>query len=183
MIDVLGPEKCRRRTTQENIAIVQQSFETGITVSLVVRQPVISLRKQYQEGSLTAAVAGEQVVSVAEVAATMKQIKELQRLHGKKRWRMTSLKKPLNMDGQKSGYRTRPYCPGMVVSFVSRCHWVSRAQLHVILRLIKYKIILSVYGECVKILLNKNGNKICRTYIECPTLLYQLQTLIGYKRL
>ncbi|STF44124.1 transposase [Escherichia coli] len=29
MIDVLGPEKRRRRTTQEKIAIVQQSFEPG----------------------------------------------------------------------------------------------------------------------------------------------------------
>ncbi len=34
MIDVLGPEKRRRRTTQEKIAIVQQSFEPGMTVSL-----------------------------------------------------------------------------------------------------------------------------------------------------
>ncbi|HBB1616472.1 TPA: transposase, partial [Escherichia coli] len=32
---VLGPEKRRRRTTQEKIAIVQQSFEPGMTVSLV----------------------------------------------------------------------------------------------------------------------------------------------------
>ncbi len=30
MIDVLGPEKRRRRTTQEKIAIVQQSFEPGM---------------------------------------------------------------------------------------------------------------------------------------------------------
>ncbi len=41
MIDVLGPEKRRRRTTQEKIAIVQQSFEPGMTVSC--SQPVISL--------------------------------------------------------------------------------------------------------------------------------------------
>jgi len=34
MIDVLGPEKRR----QEKIAIVQQSFEPGMTVSLVARQ-------------------------------------------------------------------------------------------------------------------------------------------------
>ncbi len=33
-----GPEKRRRRTTQEKIAIVQQSFEPGMTVSLVARQ-------------------------------------------------------------------------------------------------------------------------------------------------
>ena len=29
MIDVLGPEKRRRRTTQEKIAIVQQSLNQG----------------------------------------------------------------------------------------------------------------------------------------------------------
>ncbi len=39
MIDVLGPEKRRRRTTQEKIAIVQQSFER-MTVSLVARNTV-----------------------------------------------------------------------------------------------------------------------------------------------
>ena len=38
MIDVLGPEKRRRRTTQEKIAIVQQSFEPGMTVSHVAGQ-------------------------------------------------------------------------------------------------------------------------------------------------
>ena len=39
MIDVLGPEEAqRRRTTQEKIAILQQSFEPGMTVSLVARQ-------------------------------------------------------------------------------------------------------------------------------------------------
>lgn len=31
MIDVLGPEKRRRRSVQEKIAIVQQSFEPGMT--------------------------------------------------------------------------------------------------------------------------------------------------------
>ena len=38
MIDVLGSEKRRRRTTQEKIASVQQSFESGMTVSLAARQ-------------------------------------------------------------------------------------------------------------------------------------------------
>lgn len=55
MIDVLGPEKRRRRTTQEKIAIVQQSFEPGMTVSFVARQHGVAAsqlflwRKQYQE--------------------------------------------------------------------------------------------------------------------------------------
>ncbi len=38
MIDVLGPERRRRRTPQEKMAIVQQSFEPGMTVSMVARQ-------------------------------------------------------------------------------------------------------------------------------------------------
>ncbi|HCP5792645.1 TPA: transposase, partial [Escherichia coli] len=88
MIDVLGQEKRRRRTIQENIAIVQQSFEPRMTVSLVARQHGVAAsqlflwRKQYQEGSLTAVAAGEQVVPASELAAAMKQIKELQRLLG-----------------------------------------------------------------------------------------------------
>ncbi len=55
MIDVLGPEKRRRRTTQEKIAIVQQSFEPGMTVLLVARQHGVAAsqlflwRKQYRE--------------------------------------------------------------------------------------------------------------------------------------
>ncbi len=54
MIDVLGPEKRRRRSVQEKIAIVQQSFEPGMTVSLVARQHGVAAsqlflwRKQYQ---------------------------------------------------------------------------------------------------------------------------------------
>ncbi len=112
MIDVLGPEKRRRRTTQEKIAIVQQSFEPGMTVSLVARQHGVAASqlflwcKQYQEGSLTAVAAGEQVVPASELAAAMMQIKELQRLLGKKTMENELLKeskKPLNMDGQKSG--------------------------------------------------------------------------------
>lgn len=73
MIDVLGPEKRRRRTTQEKIAIVQQSFEPGMTVSLVARQHGVAAsqlflwRKQYQEGSLTAVAAGEQVVRLTRI--------------------------------------------------------------------------------------------------------------------
>ncbi|ENC33359.1 transposase family protein [Escherichia coli P0299438.9] len=109
MIDVLGPEKRRRRTTQEKIAIVQQSFEPGMTVSLVARQHGVAAsqlflwRKQYQEGSLTAVAAGEQVVPASELAAAMKQLKNSSACSAKKRWKMNSLKKPLNTGVQKSG--------------------------------------------------------------------------------
>lgn len=107
MIDVLGPEKRRRRTLQEKIAIVQQSFEPGMTVSLVARQHGVAAsqlflwRKQYQEGSLTAVAAGEQVVPASELASAMKQIKELQRLLGKKTMENELLKEAVEYGRQK----------------------------------------------------------------------------------
>ncbi|POR88057.1 IS3 family transposase [Shigella flexneri] len=141
MIDVLGPEKRRRRTTQEKIAIVQQSFEPGMTVSLVARQHGVAAsqlflwRKQYQEGSLTAVAAGEQVVPASELAAAMKQIKELQRLLGKKTMKNELLKEAVEYGrGKKVDSARALIARGWGVSLVSRCLRVSRAQLHVILR-------------------------------------------------
>ncbi|EFH0922059.1 IS3 family transposase, partial [Escherichia coli] len=141
MIDVLGPEKRRRRTTQEKIAIVQQSFEPGMTVSLVARQHGVAAsqlflwRKQYQEGSLTAVAAGEQVVPASELAAAMKQIKELQRLLGKKTMENELLKEAVEYGRAKKLDIARALIArGWGVSLVSRCLRVSRAQLHVILR-------------------------------------------------
>ncbi|HCB9839965.1 TPA: IS3 family transposase [Escherichia coli] len=141
MIDVLGPEKRRRRTTQEKIAIVQQSFEPGMTVSLVARQHGVAAsqlflwRKQYQEGSLTAVAAGEQVVPASELAAAMKQIKELQRLLGKKTMENEILKEAVEYGrGKKVDSARALIARGWGVSLVSRCLRVSRAQLHVILR-------------------------------------------------
>ncbi|EGM8205539.1 IS3 family transposase, partial [Escherichia coli] len=141
MIDVLGPEKRRRRTTQEKIAIVQQSFEPGMTVSLVARQHGVAAsqlflwRKQYQEGSLTAVAAGEQVVPASELAAAMKQIKELQRLLGKKTMENELLKEAVEYGrGKKVDSARALIARGWGVSLVSRCLRVSRAQLQVILR-------------------------------------------------
>ncbi|WP_172902634.1 IS3 family transposase [Escherichia coli] len=141
MIDVLGPEKRRRRTTQEKIAIVQQSFEPGMTVSLVARQHGVAAsqlflwRKQYQEGSLTAVAAGEQVVPASELAAAMKQIKELQRLLGKKTMENELIKEAVEYGrGKKVDSARALITRRWGVSLVSRCLRVSRAQLHVILR-------------------------------------------------
>ncbi|EGE4275838.1 TPA: IS3 family transposase, partial [Escherichia coli] len=127
--------------TQEKIAIVQQSFEPGMTVSLVARQHGVAAsqlflwRKQYQEGSLTAVAAGEQVVPASELAAAMKQIKELQRLLGKKTMENELLKEAVEYGrGKKVDSARALIARGWGVSFVSRCLRVSRAQLHVILR-------------------------------------------------
>ncbi|EFO2958584.1 TPA: IS3 family transposase, partial [Escherichia coli] len=121
--------------------IVQQSFEPGMTVSLVARQHGVAAsqlflwRKQYQEGSLTAVAAGEQVVPASELAAAMKQIKELQRLLGKKTMENELLKEAVEYGrGKKVDSARALIARGWGVSLVSRCLRVSRAQLHVILR-------------------------------------------------
>ena len=117
MIDVLGPEKRRRRTAQEKIAIVQQSLEPGMTVSVVARHHGVAAsqlflwRKQYQEGSLTAVATGEQVVPASELASAMKQIKELQRLLGKKTMEVELLKDAVDIRSQKKWIAHVPLCP------------------------------------------------------------------------
>ncbi|EEC7602893.1 transposase [Escherichia coli] len=91
---LLGQELRKRKTPQEKIAIIQQTMEPGMTVSHVARlhgiQPslLFKWKKQYLEGSLTAVAAGEDVVPASELAAAIKQIKELQRLLGKKSKRL-----------------------------------------------------------------------------------------------
>ncbi|ENB6578925.1 IS3 family transposase [Escherichia coli] len=141
MIDVLGPEKRRRRSVQEKIAIVQQSFEPGMTVSLVARQHGVAAsqlflwRKQYQEGSLTAVAAGEQVVPASELASAMKQIKELQRLLGKKTMENELLKEAVEYGRPKKVDSARALVAGgWRISLVSRCLRVSRAQQHAMAR-------------------------------------------------
>ncbi|MBB2983942.1 transposase-like protein [Paraburkholderia tropica] len=69
-IEVLTePERRRRRSVQERVAIVQETLEPGATVSAVARRhgvnpnQVFAWRKQYEDGSLAAVKAGEAVCS------------------------------------------------------------------------------------------------------------------------
>ncbi len=98
-----------------------KALQTGcvhITVSLVARQHGVAAsqlflwRKQYQEGSLTAVAAGEQVVPASELAAAMKQIKELQRLLGKKTMENELLKEAVEYGRAKKWIAHAPLLPG-----------------------------------------------------------------------
>lgn len=97
MVDVLGPEKRRRCSVQEKIAIVQQSFEPGMTVYLVARQYGVA--------------AAEQVVPASELASAMKQIKELQHLLDKKTMENELLKKAVEYGRQKKWIAHVPLLP------------------------------------------------------------------------
>jgi transposase len=90
-IEVLsGPERRRRWSTAEKLAIVQETYEPGVTVSIFARrhgiQPnqLFAWRKLAAQGALTATASQEEVVPAAEYRALQNQVNELQRLLGKK---------------------------------------------------------------------------------------------------
>ena len=90
-IEVLsGPERRRRWTTAEKVSIVQETYEADATVTIVARrhgiQPnqLFTWRKLAAQGALVATAAEEDVVPASEYRALQNQVRELQRLLGKK---------------------------------------------------------------------------------------------------
>jgi transposase len=101
--ELLGPERRRRWSAAEKIAMVAETYEPGTTVSLVARRHGIApnqlflWRKLAGQGALTAAGAGEEVVPASEYRAQQQQIRELQRLLGKKTLESEILKEALEV--------------------------------------------------------------------------------------
>ncbi|HFD2637204.1 IS3 family transposase [Klebsiella pneumoniae] len=133
---LLGQEVRKRRTAQEKIAIIQQTMEPGMNVSHVARlhgiQPslLFKWKKQYQEGSLTAVAAGEDVVPASELTAALKQVRELQRLLGKKTMEVEILKEAVEYgQSPKMDSASALVAKGRGIAQVSRTMGVSRAQL------------------------------------------------------
>src|SRR4051794_39428510 len=90
-IEVLdGPQRRRHWTASEKLSIDQETFVPDATVSLVARRPGVApnqlfrWRKLASQGALTATSAQEEVVAASEYRALQNQIRELQRLLGKK---------------------------------------------------------------------------------------------------
>lgn len=114
---LLGQEARKRKTPQEKIAIIQQTMEPGMNVSHVARlhgiQPslLFKWKKQYQEGSLTAVAAGEEVVPASELTAALKQVRELQRLLGKKTMEVEILKEAVEYGQSRKWIAHAPLLP------------------------------------------------------------------------
>jgi transposase len=98
-----GPERRRRRTPAEKLAIVAETQEPGVTVSLVARRHGIApnqlflWRRLASQGALTATGAEEPVVPASEYRSLQGQIRELQRLLGKKAMEAEILKEALEV--------------------------------------------------------------------------------------
>ena len=103
-IEVLsGPERRRRWSTAEKLAIIQEIYEPDATVSIVARrygiQPnqLFTWCKLATQGALTATAAEEEVVPASEYRALQNHVKELQRLLGKKTMEGEILKEALEI--------------------------------------------------------------------------------------
>ena len=87
---ITSVQRRRRWSTEEKVRIVEETYLPGNSVSLVARHHGIAAdqlftwRRLMARGALTAAGAGEQVVPASELRAAHQQIRELQRLLGKK---------------------------------------------------------------------------------------------------
>ena len=71
--------------------------------------------KQFQKGSLTAITAGEDVVPASELAAAIKQIRELQRLLGKKTMENEILKEAVEYGRAKKWIAHAPLLLGTTI--------------------------------------------------------------------
>ena len=118
-VDVLThPEQRRRFSVEQKLAIVRETFEPGRSVSTVARQhdvhanQVFKWRKLYQEGSLAAVRTGESVVPASELADAMKQIRDLQRMLGKKTMENEILKEAVEIAHSRKWIVRMPLLPG-----------------------------------------------------------------------
>ena len=97
-----GPERRRRWSATEKLSMVAETYEAGATVSLVARRhgvapnQLFTWRKLASQGALTATSAEEEVVPASAFRAQQEQIRELQRLLGKKTLETEILKEALD---------------------------------------------------------------------------------------
>ena len=92
-------------------------MEPGITVSHVARlhgiqsSLLFKWKKQYLEGNLTAVAAEEDAIPVSDLAAAIKQIKELQCLLGKKTMEVEILKEAVEYGQLRKWIAHAPLLP------------------------------------------------------------------------
>jgi transposase len=118
-IEVITSVQRRHRwSASEKVRMVEETFEPGMTVSLVARRhgvapnQLFTWRRLVSQGALTAAGAGEEVVPATEYRALQNQIRELHRLLGKKTLEAEILKEALeHATGSKKHLRLPPLPP------------------------------------------------------------------------
>jgi transposase len=85
-----GIQRRRKYSADQKLAVVQEAAQPGMTISYVARRHgiapslIFGWRRRMSEGGKEAIRADDEVVAKAEVLALQKQVRELQRVLGKK---------------------------------------------------------------------------------------------------
>ena len=110
----VSEERRRRWSVQEKAALVKETYEPGMSVSLVARKHGISAsqlfnwRKLEREGALVAVQSGESGVPASELAAARAQIAQLQRMLGKKTMEAEILREAIEVAREKKWIARSP---------------------------------------------------------------------------
>src|SRR4051794_6446520 len=134
---ITSVQRRRRWSTEEKVRIVEETYLPGNSVSLVARHhgiagnQLFTWRRLMAQGALTAAGAVEQVVPASELRAAHQQIRELQRLLGKKTLENEILREAVERvtAPKKLPLRVTSWPGGRPVSAVAAALGVSRPHL------------------------------------------------------
>ena len=106
-VEIVNITPRRRWSVSEKIRLIEASMAPGQSVSLVARTYGVApnllyrWRKQMSEGGKTAIEANDEVVSVAEVKALKKRIRQLERVLGNKTLEVEILKEAVRIGREK----------------------------------------------------------------------------------
>ena len=114
---VTGVQRRRRYSVREKAELVALCDQPGMSVSLVARRHGISpsllfrWRKLMKDGGVSAIQADDQVVGVGELKALQRQVRELERLLGRKTMEVEILKEALEVAQAKKLISRMPLLP------------------------------------------------------------------------
>lgn len=104
---ITGTRRRRRWTTEQKLQIIEESFEPGETVSSVARRHGVApnllyrWRRLMSEGGVTAVGSDEPVIGSSEVRKLEEQVRELERLLGRKTMEVEILREALSKSQAK----------------------------------------------------------------------------------
>src|ERR1700755_836321 len=132
-----GIQRRRKYSADQKLAVVQEAAQPGMTISYVARRHGIAPslifggRRRMSEGGKEAIRADDEVVAKAEVLALQKQVRELQRVLGKKTLENEILREAVKLAHEKKTDLAAALVAGrgFTVKSVSDALEVSRSNL------------------------------------------------------
>jgi len=112
-----GIQRRRRYTAEQKMAVVQEATQPGMTISYVARRHgiapslIFGWRRRMSEGGKEAIRADDEVVARVEVLALQRQVRELQRVLGKKTLENEILREAVKVAHEKKLISRLPLLP------------------------------------------------------------------------